>query len=70
MAPCSLVPARYRLLLYANPMAAVVDGFRAALLAEPLPLQRLGAAAALIAVILVTGLWRFAALERTFADRV
>ena len=39
--PPSLVPERFRPLLVLNPMAAVVEGFRAALLGEPLPVERL-----------------------------
>jgi lipopolysaccharide transport system permease protein len=68
--PPSQVPERYRPLLALNPMAAVVEGFRAAVFGEPLPLARLGGAALLIAVVGLAGFAWFRRMERTFADRV
>jgi lipopolysaccharide transport system permease protein len=68
--PTSLVPERLRPLLALNPMAAVVDGFRAAVLGEPLPLARIGGAALLIALIGLSGFVWFRRMERSFADRV
>jgi lipopolysaccharide transport system permease protein len=68
--PPSLIPERWRSVLALNPMAAVVDGFRAALFGQPLPWARLGVAAALVLVVGTLGFIRFRSLERTFADRV
>jgi lipopolysaccharide transport system permease protein len=69
--PSSLVPERWRVLYGLNPMAGVVEGFRWALLAGPRPpLDMLGASAAAVAVILVSGLFYFRRTERTFADLV
>jgi lipopolysaccharide transport system permease protein len=68
--PSSLVPERYRSLLALNPMAAVVDGFRAAVLGEPLPLGRLAGAAVFVVVLGLTGFAWFRRMERSFADRV
>jgi lipopolysaccharide transport system permease protein len=68
--PASLVPERYRSLFALNPMAAVVDGFRAALFGLALPYSRLALALALALVVGLTGFIRFRRLERTFADRV
>jgi homopolymeric O-antigen transport system permease protein len=69
--PASLVPARWRPLVGLNPMAGVVEGFRWALLGSA---QTLGAmvwvSAAVVAVLLVTGLVYFRRMERSFADVV
>jgi lipopolysaccharide transport system permease protein len=67
--PASLVPARYRPLLLVNPMAAIVDGFRAALVGAPLPWLGLGVAAAIILLVGTTGFLYFRRMEQTFADR-
>jgi lipopolysaccharide transport system permease protein len=66
----SLVPERYRALLALNPMAAVIDGFRAALFGTPIPFERLGLAAAGALVVGLLGFLRFRRLEQTFADRI
>jgi lipopolysaccharide transport system permease protein len=66
----SLVPEKYRALLALNPMAAVVDGFRAALFGTPIPFERLGLATAVALVIGLLGFIRFRNLEQTFADRI
>jgi lipopolysaccharide transport system permease protein len=68
--PPSLVPERYRPFLALNPMAAVVEGFRAAVLGQPLPLERLAFAAALVLAIGLGGFVWFRRMERSFADRV
>ena len=69
--PSSLVPERWRALYGLNPMAGVVEGFRWALLGTghaPGPLLAVSVAASL--VMLITGLFYFSRMERTFADRV
>jgi lipopolysaccharide transport system permease protein len=65
----SEVPQRFRLLYGLNPMAGVIEGFRAALLgtrAMPWDLLDVGAASAI--VIFVTGALYFKRMERIFAD--
>lgn len=69
--PSSLVPAPWNLLLALNPMAGVVDGFRWALFgktAAPGPLILVSIA--VVIVTLVSGLFVFKRMERTFADVV
>jgi lipopolysaccharide transport system permease protein len=66
----SLVPAQYRTLYAAlNPMAAVIEGWRAAVLRGSAPDAALVAAAAATAgVVLLTGYHYFHYVERNFAD--
>jgi lipopolysaccharide transport system permease protein len=68
--PASMIPERYRPLLALNPMAAVVDGFRAALFGTAIPFGRLGLAFLLAFAVGVLGFIRFRSLERTFADKI
>jgi len=67
--PSSLLPEPWRSLYGLNPMAGVVEGFRWALLGVetgPGPMMLVSALVAL--VVLVTGLFYFQRMERTFAD--
>jgi len=67
----SLVPAHWRWLYGLNPMVAVIDGFRWALLGSPPPsIRMMGTAAMVVAVLLVSGLFFFRKMEKTFADIV
>ncbi|MBI3457055.1 MAG: ABC transporter permease [Candidatus Rokubacteria bacterium] len=69
--PSSLVPVSLRPLLGLNPMAGVVEGFRWALLGVPAgPGALLAVSVAVVAVILISGLYYFRRVERTFADVV
>jgi lipopolysaccharide transport system permease protein len=68
--PVSLIPERWRLLIALNPVAPVIESFRAALFGHPLPLARLAFSAAVISVVGFTGYLFFRSTERTFADRV
>ena len=66
-----LVPEAYRPLLGLNPMAGVVEGFRWALLkSAPPPGSLLLVSVSVTAVLLVSGLYYFRRMERTFADVV
>ena len=67
----AVVPERFRALYSLNPMAAVVDGFRWALLGvEPLPLAQLLGGALVTLAALASGLVFFRQTETTFADVV
>jgi lipopolysaccharide transport system permease protein len=68
--PASIVPEKFRPWLALNPMAAVVDGFRAALFGTPIPFARLGLSVALAFVVGLLGFIRFRRVEQTFADRI
>jgi len=69
--PSSLVPARWRWLYGLNPMAGVIDGFRWALTGHGQPPgAEMVASTAMVAVVLVGGLFFFQRIESTVADRV
>lgn len=56
---------------YLNPMVGVVEGFRWALLGTgEAPIEAMGYAAGVALVVLITGLFYFRRMERTFADKV
>jgi lipopolysaccharide transport system permease protein len=69
--PSSLVPVRWRWLYGLNPMAGVIDGFRWALTGrgDP-PGPQMAASAAMVAVLVLGGLFFFQRVEGTVADRV
>ena len=66
--PASLVPERWRMLYGLNPMATVVEGFRAALLGTPGPMQMVAPSVAVVVIMLVIGVMYFHKVEGTFAD--
>lgn len=69
--PSSLIPEKWRVLFGLNPMAGVAEGFRWALLGEKeAPGPMLIVSIAIVAVLLVTGLYYFRRLEATFADTI
>ena len=69
--PSSLIPERWRLIYALNPMTGVVEGFRWALLgAETSPGPMLAVSTIISILVLITGLFYFRRMERTFADTV
>lgn len=69
--PASLVPEHYRLLYGINPMAGVIEGFRAALLGtRPMPWDLIAVGSITALVIAVSGALYFRRKERIFADVV
>ena len=65
------VPANWQLIYALNPMVGVVEGFRWALLGTQNPPGPVLGVSALIAVfILISGMYYFRRMERTFADMV
>lgn len=69
--PSSLVPEPWRALYGVNPMAGVVEGFRWALLGTGKAPGALLAVSVLVTMlILLSGLYYFRRMERTFADVV
>jgi len=66
-----LVPARWRTLYGLNPMAGVIEGFRWALLRNaPVPGMMLAVSVLIVVVVLISGLYYYRRMEKTFADIV
>lgn len=66
-----VVPAEYQFLYALNPMVGVVEGFRWALLgARPPDGLTLVISTAISMMVLISGLYYFRRMERTFADMV
>jgi lipopolysaccharide transport system permease protein len=68
--PASLVPPRWRAVYGLNPMAGVIEGFRWALGGGTPPGALTLVSAAVVAVLLVSGIAQFRRLEGTFADLI
>lgn len=69
--PTTMIPEKYQLIFALNPMTGVIEGFRWALLGDTNPPgPMLAVSAVVVVVLLVTGLWYFRKMERTFADIV
>lgn len=67
----SIVPPRWRLLYGLNPMVGVVEGFRWALLGKTPPdFTTIATSLPIVAVLIVSGIWYFHRMERTFADLI
>lgn len=66
----AVVPERWRLLYSLNPMVGVIDGFRWAIVGTGTALYWPGFLLSLLLVVLllVSGVWYFRRMERTFAD--
>jgi len=67
--PLSLIPDQYRLIYGLNPMAGVIEGFRAALLGtRPMPWDLIGVGTISAIIIALSGAVYFRRMERFFAD--
>ena len=66
----SVVPEKWRLLYSLNPMVGVIDGFRWAIIGQASHIYMPGflLSTALVVLFLVSGIWYFRKVERTFAD--
>jgi lipopolysaccharide transport system permease protein len=66
----NIVPEQWRLLYSLNPMVGVIDGFRWAILGgeSKLYLPGFTLSVGLVIFLLVSGIWYFRKMERTFAD--
>ena len=66
--PPNLLPERYEMLLYINPMTGVIETFRALILNGPINWLGLAISMATALIVLTGGLFYFARVERRFAD--
>ncbi len=64
------MPEKWRLLYSLNPMVGVIDGFRWAISGGRAPVYVPGliASLAVMSILLISGIWYFRRMERTFAD--
>ncbi len=69
--PSSIVPGPWRFLYSLNPMVGVIEGFRWALLDKAsLPGMPLAVSAGIAMLLLISGLFYFRRMEKSFADVV
>ena len=68
--PSSVVPGRWKLVFALNPLAGLIEAYRAAMLGRPIDWAALGVSSVVILATVVFGLWQFRRLEREFADVV
>jgi lipopolysaccharide transport system permease protein len=66
----TLVSAKWQVLYSLNPMKAVVDGFRWCLLGGPQPGATAWISVSVAVALLISGVFYFSRMERTFADMV
>jgi len=66
--PPGVIPLRWRWILLLNPMSAIIESYRSALLGLPFHWPALGLAAAVTLVALLYSVFSFHRVEKTFAD--
>ncbi len=68
--PAAIVPEKWRIFYFLNPMVGVIDGFRWAILGDAFPVYWPGMilSAALTLLMFIGGLLYFRKMERSFAD--
>jgi len=68
--PASLVPERWRALLALNPMAGLIEAYRAAVLGRAVDGSTLGISIVCALLLVAVGVWQFRRTERMLADVV
>ncbi len=68
--PPSMIPEQYRFVVFLNPMAGFIDGFRAAFLGQAFDWGHIGLSFVVAAVLFGAGITVFSRLERYVADLV
>jgi lipopolysaccharide transport system permease protein len=69
--PASMIPEQWQLIYALNPMTGVVEGFRWALLGtSEAPGPMVAVSTVISILVLISGLYYFRRMERTFADMV
>lgn len=66
--PASLFPEKWQWVLYLNPMAGLIEGFRSAFLDRPFDLAGIGISLGVAALVFLWGILYFEKMERRFAD--
>jgi len=68
--PASLIPVRWQWLYFLNPMAGVIEGFRASLFGLEFNLPALAFSAVITLALLVSSAYAFKRMEKVFTDLV
>lgn len=68
--PASFVPSKWRWVMWLNPLAGIIEGFRAALFGKPMQWDLLAASTILTLILLVFAAFIFRRMEKSFADVV
>jgi lipopolysaccharide transport system permease protein len=68
--PLSLIPGKWRWLMYINPLTGIVEGLRAIFTAQPFNLAGLGITTAVIVVMFILSVYTFRRIEKSFADLI
>lgn len=67
--PASMIPQKFRIFYFLNPMAGIIEGFRSVLLGTiPFPYKMLAISTIISTLLLVAGVLYFKRVERYFAD--
>ncbi|MBF0123066.1 MAG: ABC transporter permease [Candidatus Omnitrophica bacterium] len=65
-----IVPEKWQILYSLNPMVGVIDGFRWAILGQPLNVAAFFFSMAVAIGLMILGIWFFRMTEKTFADDI
>ena len=65
-----VVPEKWRVLYSLNPMVGIIDGFRWAILGQPLDITVLCSSIGVSVGLVILGFWFFRKTEKTFADDI
>ncbi|HEY0080554.1 MAG TPA: ABC transporter permease [Pyrinomonadaceae bacterium] len=68
--PSTIVPREWRWVLLANPLAGIIEGFRAALMGHAIDWAHVGVSGLVTLALLVLAVYIFRRAEETFADLV
>jgi lipopolysaccharide transport system permease protein len=66
----TVIPAKWRLIYFINPMAGIIDGFRWSVLNEPLYIPGFIISVAVTLLFLAVGVFYFRKTEKGFADNI
>jgi lipopolysaccharide transport system permease protein len=66
--PTTIIPSKYNMFVYLNPMAGVIKGYRYALLGEAFPEPDYWWAMSAFVALFIVGLWYFIQVEDDMVD--
>lgn len=66
--PTTIIPPQYHFLVYLNPMAGIIEGYRFALLGEPFPVWQYFPAITTIVLLALAGCWYLTRVEDEIVD--